>query len=271
MSSSESQSRAAYEAWHEAVYAEDATADRPWHDLVRRYLRPADLDGRHVLEIGCGRGELACLLAESEAPPRRLVAADFAHAAVRLGAARGRHRSLGGVSWMVADVQAVGLPDETLRHRDLLRDDRAPGRSGWRAARVLPDAAAGRPGRARRPPTTWGRSASIAPTCGCAGAATPKGGQPICRLTSLPRTWLWLRRAGFRVRAVDACGHYALYPGRTPWEPAWLKALAPLLWPFGLHSVFVAEKPGAAAGGAELACASCSSSKGSPTSASWSG
>src|SRR5688572_2174023 len=113
MSPSELRSRAAYEAWHEAVYAEDAIADRPWHDLVRSYLRPADLDGRHVLEIGCGRGELACLLAESEARPRRLVAADFAHAAVRFGAARGRHRALGGVSWMVADVQAVGLPDET--------------------------------------------------------------------------------------------------------------------------------------------------------------
>jgi ubiquinone/menaquinone biosynthesis C-methylase UbiE len=42
-----------------------------------------------------------------------LVAADFAHAAVRLGAARGRHRSLDGISWVVADVQAIGLPGET--------------------------------------------------------------------------------------------------------------------------------------------------------------
>ena len=61
--------------------------------------------------------------------------------------------------------------------------------------------------------------------------------------TSLPRTWWWLRRAGFRVRAVDACGHYALYPGREAWEPAWLASLGRWLWPFGLHSVFVAEKP----------------------------
>ena len=52
------------------------------------------------------------------------------------------------------------------------------------------------------------------------------------------------------VRAVDAYGHYGLYPGRTPREPAWLKALAPLLCPLGLHSVFVAEKPSGRAGGA---------------------
>jgi hypothetical protein len=40
------------------------------------------------------------------------------------------------------------------------------------------------------------------------------------------------------------------YLRRTPWEPVWLKALAPRLWPFGRHSVLVAEKPAAMAGGA---------------------
>ena len=249
MSSSESQSRAAYEAWHEAVYAEDATANRPWHDLVLRHLRAADLDGRDVLEIGCGRGELACRLAESAAPPRRLVAADFAQVAVRFGAARGRHRSLGSISWMVADVQAVGLPDETfdtvfscetIEHLvdpvGALREFYRMLRPGGRVVLTTPN--------------YMGAFGVYRAYLRLRGRRYTEGGQPICRLTSLPRTWLWLRRTGFRVRAVDASGHYVLFPGGTPWEPGWLKALAPLLWPFGLHSVFVAEKPGGRAGGA---------------------
>jgi hypothetical protein len=113
MSSSEPQSRAAYEAWHEAVYAEDATADRPWHSLVLRHLRPADLDGRHVLEIGADAASWPVCW---RAGCARLVAADFARV-VRFGAARGRHRSLGSISWMVVDVRC--RPARLVRHRDL--------------------------------------------------------------------------------------------------------------------------------------------------------
>jgi len=45
------------------------------------------------------------------------------------------------------------------------------------------------------------------------------------------------------VRRADAAGQYLLAPGRLPWEPAVLKRLNWLLWPFGLHSLIVAEKP----------------------------
>jgi hypothetical protein len=58
----------------------------------------------------------------------------------------------------------------------------------------------------------------------------------------LPLTKRWMRRAGFRVVASDASGHYLLWPGRVPWEPAALKRAARWLRPFGLHSIVVAEK-----------------------------
>ena len=52
------------------------------------------------------------------------------------------------------------------------------------------------------------------------------------------------------LRHLRPGGRVLLTTGRTPREPAWLKALAPLLWPLGLHSVFVAEKPSGRARGA---------------------
>jgi 2-polyprenyl-3-methyl-5-hydroxy-6-metoxy-1,4-benzoquinol methylase len=242
MLSVEARSRAAYEAWHEDVYDHDATADRPWHEQVLRYLRRDDVGGRDVLEIGCGRGELAVRLAAMTPRPRRLVGADFAQSAVRLGAQRARETSRAGVSWMVADAQAIGLPAasfdtviscETIEHLvdpvGALREFHRLLRPGGRLVLTTPN--------------YMGVFGLYRAYLRLRGRRYTEGGQPICRLTLLPRTWWWLRRAGFRVRAVDAAGHYALFPGRHPWEPAWLARVGRWIWPLGLHSIFVAEKP----------------------------
>jgi SAM-dependent methyltransferase len=74
------------------------------------------------------------------------------------------------------------------------------------------------------------------------GRRYTEGGQPICRLTSLPRTLLWVWRAGLRVIEVDAVGHYLPWPGQPPRELAGLDDLRPLRW-FALHSLVVAERP----------------------------
>jgi len=242
MSRADVQARTVYERWHERVQQDSATADRPWHDLVFTWLRPEDLAGRTVLEIGCGRGELACELAATDPPPVRLFAADFAHAAVRLGRQRALARGVAGVSWLVADVQHIGLPDasvdtviscETIEHLpdpvQALREFRRVLRPGGRVVLTTPN--------------YFGPFGLYRAYLRLRGRRYTEGDQPICRLTMLPRTLFWAWRAGLRVRVVDASGQYLLAPGRRPWEPAVLKRLNWLLWPLGLHSLVVAEKP----------------------------
>jgi 2-polyprenyl-3-methyl-5-hydroxy-6-metoxy-1,4-benzoquinol methylase len=241
MSSAEPRARAVYERWHERVQCDDATADRPWHALVYAHLDDADLAGRELLEIGCGRGELACELMASTRAPVRLIAADFAHAAVRLGRARAASRAVAGLSWMVADVQRIGLPGasvdtviscETIEHLpdpvQALREFRRVLRPGGRVILTTPN--------------YFGPFGLYRAYLRLRGRRYTEGDQPICRLTMLPRTLFWIWRAGLRVRAVDAAGQYLLAPGRLPWEPAFLKRLNWLLWPLGLHSLVVAEK-----------------------------
>jgi SAM-dependent methyltransferase len=66
-------------------------------------------------------------------------------------------------------------------------------------------------------------------------------GQPINRFMLLPKTCLWLRRAGMRILVADAIGHYLPWPGR-PWQRlSSLDGISWLRW-FALHSIVVAER-----------------------------
>jgi SAM-dependent methyltransferase len=233
--------RTSYDAWHLRVQSEHAKADRPWHDLLFRYLRERDLVGCRVLEIGCGRGELACHLAAGKAAPGALVAADFAESALRLGRDRAGRERLNTIQWTVADMQQIPFRDstfDTVISCETIEHVPAPVEALREVRRVL------RPTGCllMTTPNYFGPFGLYRGYLRLRGRRYTEGDQPICHFTSLPRTALWARRAGFRVRAVDAIGHYVLLPGRLPSEPDLLRRLERWLWPIGLHSIVVATR-----------------------------
>jgi ubiquinone/menaquinone biosynthesis C-methylase UbiE len=230
-----------YEGWHPRVHADEALADRPWHRLLFRYLREVDIAHRSVLEIGCGRGELACALSSRHPPPRRIVAADFAHAAIALGRSRTSGVESGRLAWMMSDIQQIGAGSgqfDTVISCETLEHVPDPSAALRELHRVL------RPG-GRLFVTTPSYLGPYGPYRGylrMTGRRYTEGDQPISRFMLWPITALWMRRAGFRVVAVDAIGHYLLRPGHLPFQPAWASRAERWLWPFGLHSIVVGEK-----------------------------
>jgi ubiquinone/menaquinone biosynthesis C-methylase UbiE len=111
-----------YDLWHVSRHeGRDSNVPRAvaaWHRMTERRL--GDVAGRDVLEIGCGRGAFARLLAERGA---HVTAADFSPAAVELTAET--LADFPDCRALVADVEAIPFGDgafdlvisqETLEH-----------------------------------------------------------------------------------------------------------------------------------------------------------
>ncbi len=237
--------RQPYEEWH-GRYAVDAGADTPWHRLVRRHLDPGrDLAGRRVLEIGAGRGGFACWLARHPRAPSGVAATDFARTAVRLGREYARAQAIGGVWWAVGDIQRISHPSgtfDTVISCETIEHVPAPGAAVAELARVL------RPGGRLflTTPNYLGPMGLYRGYARLRGRPFTEEGQPINNFMLLPRTVALVRRAGLRVTRVDATGHYLPLPGAPPRDVSWLGWPRWLMRWFALHSLVMAEKPGAA-------------------------
>jgi 2-polyprenyl-3-methyl-5-hydroxy-6-metoxy-1,4-benzoquinol methylase len=234
--------QAAYDHWH-AQHVVDEAADSPWHRMVQARIDPdRDLAGKRVLEIGCGRGGFACWLARHPACPAEVVAADFSPTAVAMGRAFAAARGIPGVTWTIADIEALtpfGTEFDTVFSFETIEHVPHPARAVRELARVL------KPG-GRLFLTTPNYLSTIGLYrlyCWIRGKPFDECGQPICQLTMIPRTRTWVRKAGLGIAATDTTGQYLPVPGRPPLRLDWLEHPHGLMRWFGLHSVVVAEKP----------------------------
>jgi len=232
--------RAAYDRWHDPIGASDGQ-DAPWHRLVRRHLNEArDLAGQQVLEVGCGRGGFSRWLVTRR--PARLVAFDLSEVAIAKARTAARDAGLPAIAWGVGDIQTLPFGDamfgtviscETIEHvpdpagavRELARV-LAPGGRLWLTS-----------------PNYLGPLGLYRGYLRLLGRAYTEAGQPINRLTLLPRTRAWVRRAGLAVELIDGDGHYAPIPGRPPVAVAMLDRPRAIMRWFALHSLVVARKP----------------------------
>lgn len=233
--------RKAYDVWHCSLNV-DLTATTPWHGLVQRHLDPTrDICGKTILEIGCGRGELAFWLAAQPFGPHRIVAADISPVAVGKGRAFALERKLRGIEWEVGDIHNLAhasrtfdtvISCETIEHLP------EPGRALAELARVL------RVGGHLflTTPNYLGVMGLYRLYLRLTGRKYQEEGQPLNRLTLWPRTLAWVKSAGLVVESLDGVGHYILRRGRAPRPIRTLDRLRWLTRWTALHSLTVAAK-----------------------------
>jgi ubiquinone/menaquinone biosynthesis C-methylase UbiE len=234
-----SPAREAYDAWHDA-FSTDAEASSPWYRLIKTHLRPQDLKGCRILEIGCGRGDFTCWLAEKFGNAAEIYGADFSATAVRKAQAFANSRRL-PARWLVTDIQCIAAPSENfdvIFCCETLEHVPNPRKALAELVRVL------KPGGRLfvSTPNYTGLMGLYRGYLRLVGRPYTEVGQPINHFTILPRTIRWIGAAGMRITGIDAIGHYLPFPGRPPIEvssldnPRWL-----MRWT-GLHSLVMAQK-----------------------------
>lgn len=101
-----------YDAWHQQVAGHEFLTEElhhPWHVTVAKLL--PDLQGRRVLEIGCGRGDFAIWLA-SRFPKAQVTAIDLSNAAIEIAEARARDVVV-SVSFAVESAESLSFRDRS--------------------------------------------------------------------------------------------------------------------------------------------------------------
>jgi len=189
---------ALYDTWHKPkiIISEINT---PWHSFVASRLSDFVLDGKRILEIGCGRGEFACWFAATYSSVyKEFVAADFSKVAIEKGRNYALSKGIVGINWTIQDIMRIDYPEnyfdiviscETIEHvpkpfNAILELYRVTKRGGFLIL-TTPNY-----GNFMGLYRGWLR---------LTGRRFTEIGQPINKFVFYAKTKMWLRLSGFKV------------------------------------------------------------------------
>jgi ubiquinone/menaquinone biosynthesis C-methylase UbiE len=109
---SETNKEQLYNSWHKQLdeqHAKDQLLTEPWYQTTIKLL--PDLNGKKVLEIGCGRGDFSIWLS-GKYPGAQIVATDFSAAAIDIARSKAPASS-SNVQFQVENAEQLTFADNT--------------------------------------------------------------------------------------------------------------------------------------------------------------
>jgi ubiquinone/menaquinone biosynthesis C-methylase UbiE len=223
-----------YDCWHRGHSLEDDIAT-PWHDFVKNNLTDAEIEGKRVLEIGCGRGGFSNYLAHKPAPPERVYGCDYSESALAI--ARQKYDSV-RITWKAEDIMALSFEDnffdiavscETIEHvphsAKALSELFRVLKPGGKLVLTCPNYF--------NPFGIWCLYRWII------GKPFTEGGQPYVNYLQMPLVYWWLKKAGFRVGKFTSTD--LTIPARVP-KHYYLDKMPFLIKPVGHRTFYTAFK-----------------------------
>jgi 2-polyprenyl-3-methyl-5-hydroxy-6-metoxy-1,4-benzoquinol methylase len=198
-----------YDTWHRH-HSSDDDITASWHMFIKKNLRQEDVDGKKILEIGCGRGGFSNYLANVEKAPDQVFACDYSHSALEIAQHKYAHS---GITWKQQDIMAMNFPSEsfdTAISCETIEHVPDPAKAISELYRVL------KPG---------GRLLLTCPNyfnlfgiwCiyrWAIGKPYTEGGQPYVNYILMPKLYFWIRKSGFKMAKFTSAE--IIIPARIP-------------------------------------------------------
>jgi 2-polyprenyl-3-methyl-5-hydroxy-6-metoxy-1,4-benzoquinol methylase len=233
-----------YDVWHRKIFdsaPQHHDDSSPWHRIVLEYIAP--VAGKHILEIACGRGGFASLLASKGAA---VFGADFSNVALNIAHQKAIGDETLRIAFAQADAQQLPFPDksfdivvscETIEHLpdplQGLKEMSRVCRKGGLLYLTTPNYF-----------NAMGLYFLYAKLRG--RKATPGEDQPYDRVFWFPQIRRMLRRAGWRILRSDGTVHQLpIFPGHDPVAVTWVeksRRVRRMLSPFAFHYFVLAQK-----------------------------
>ncbi len=202
-----SQNKVDYNSWHQQHATEDDITTS-WHSFVRKSLQQGDVEGKTILEIGCGRGGFSHFL--STLAPMRVFACDYSASAIEIAKQKYEHPL---ITWKQEDIMSLRFKDETFDTAiscETIEHVPDPQKAIRELYRVV------KPGGKLflTCPNYFNLFGIWCSYRWMIGKPFTEGGQPFVNYILMPRIYRWMRSAGFKVEHFSSSE--LILPARVP-------------------------------------------------------